>query len=237
VITVETEATLALLPSPLLGPSAWEPVADLLRERGRDVSVLSVPDAPAGPADVLHCFLDGLPVDRELVLVPHSNAGLYVPELHAERDVVGVVFVDAALPGPGPTTPVCPPELRAHLTGLADADGWLPPWTHWWSEEDLAPLFGSATARQRVEAGQPRLPLSYFDASVPTPPGWDRHAVCSYLAFGDTYAAECRRAGSAGWPFESLVGSHLHMLVDPAEVADAIARLAEVPIPPALDAH
>lgn len=216
---------LALLPSPLLGARAWESVAEVLADRGWDVRIPAVPPSPSGPEEVLAAFLAGLPGDRSLVLVPHSNAGLYIPALCAERDVASVVFVDAALPGPETSTAMCPPELRAVLSGLADADGWLPPWTRWWPPEDLAPLFGSTAARERIEADQPRLPLAYFDAKLPTPGGWDR-LPCSYLAFGDTYAAETRRAGSAGWPMEVMWGGHLQMLIDPEAVASAILSLS-----------
>jgi hypothetical protein len=50
-------------------------------------------------------------------------------------------------------------------------------------------------------------------------------ARCAYLAFGDTYAAETARARQAGWPVTVLDGGHLHMLVDPDEVAAAIVGL------------
>src|SRR5262245_30080162 len=90
--------TLALLPSPLLGPSVWAPVADCLRQRGWPVAVAPGPSAPRSAQNVLDAFLASLPGDRALVLVPHSNAGLYVPALSRRRTVVGTVFVDAALP-------------------------------------------------------------------------------------------------------------------------------------------
>jgi hypothetical protein len=79
--------TFALLPSPLLGPEAWGPVAEVLRSGGW--SVLEQPGAaepPGAPGDVLKRFLAALPTDRDLVLVPHSNAGLYVPELTMRID-------------------------------------------------------------------------------------------------------------------------------------------------------
>ncbi|MGQ0844369.1 MAG: hypothetical protein ACT4QF_09555 [Sporichthyaceae bacterium] len=218
---------LALLPSPLLGPAAWEPVAALLRAGGVEVVVPRTPSRPTKPAEVLTAFLDGLP-SRPLLLVPHSNAGLYVPALAARRRVTATVFVDAALPGPDPTTPTCPPPLRALLASLADADGWLPPWTRWWDEADLAPLFPDAAERARIEAAQPRLPLAYFDSVVPTPAL--RHP-CAYLAFGETYRDESGRALLAGWPAATIPDArHLHMVVDPVAVAETIATLlAELP--------
>jgi len=47
--------------------------------------------------DALEDFLAALP-DEPVVLVPHSNAGLYVPALAVRRRVLATVFVDAALP-------------------------------------------------------------------------------------------------------------------------------------------
>lgn len=44
-----TAPTVALLPSPFLGPALWEPVADRLRAAGRDVRVTG--HGPVPPAD------------------------------------------------------------------------------------------------------------------------------------------------------------------------------------------
>jgi hypothetical protein len=116
--------------------------------------------------------------------------------------------------------------LRDHLAGLADADGVLPPWTRWWPEPDVAALFPDPVTRHDVGAEQPRLPLAYFDAEVPTPPGWER-LPAAYLAFGDGYADERAEAVRRGWPVSTLPGGHLHMLVDPSGVADALTDLVE----------
>jgi pimeloyl-ACP methyl ester carboxylesterase len=216
---------LTLLASPLLGPATWTPVAELLRGRGHDVTVPALREPGGTPADVLAAFLAATP-DEPSVLVPHSNAGLYAAALAAERRLDGIVFVDAGLPADGPTTPTAPPAFRDFLGGLADVDGLLPPWTGWWADEDVDGLFPSATSRAAVEAEQPRLPLAYFDAELPSPPGWQALPT-AYLAFGaDAYAAELAVARSRGWPVEVLDGQHLHMLVDPGAVAGAVLALA-----------
>ena len=216
-----TPPLLALLPSPLLGPRVWADVAAGLRDTGREVAT---PSARGGtPDEVLATLLDGLAADRDLVLVPHSNAGLYVPAVAAVRRVVGCVFVDAALPSEAGSTPTAPPALVQHLRTLAGPDGLLPGWTDWWSGADVDALFPSAQVRAEVEAEQARLPLSYFDATVPTPRWAD--LACAYLAFGTTYDAEVARARAAGWPVEVLDGRHLHQLVDPDAVTAAILRL------------
>jgi hypothetical protein len=184
---------LVLLASPLLGPAVWTPVAALLRDSGRDVTVAPSPGPVGTPQDVLDAWLPELPVDEDLVLVPHSNAGLYVAALAAVRRVTGVVFVDAGLPGDGGQTSTAPPVFRTMLAGLAGTDGLLPPWTQWWPGEDLDGLFPDPTTRAAVEAEQVRLPLGYFGQRVPSPPGWDEHVA--YLGFGDTYAEEQAEPG------------------------------------------
>jgi hypothetical protein len=73
--------TFALLPSPLL-PEAWGLVAEVLRSGGWSVlEQAGAAEPPGSPGGVLKRFLAALPTDRDLVLVPHSNAGLYVQEL------------------------------------------------------------------------------------------------------------------------------------------------------------
>jgi hypothetical protein len=213
----------ALLGSPFLGPEVWRPVADQLADRGHRVAV--VVGRGATPEEVSLQLLDGLPEDDRLVLVPHSNAGLYVPVLAAARPIGGAVFVDAGFPGPGRTTPVAPVELAERLAQRAGTDGMLPPWTEWWPAEETAALFPDENTRRSVEAGQPRVPASYLLSRVVTPPGWETGLAAGYLAFGRTYDLETALAREWGWPVEVLRGGHLHQLVDPAGVAAALTAL------------
>ena len=218
-------AVVVLLPSPLLGPAVWSPVADELSRRGWTVVVPPAsPVAPRSPDDVLAAVLAALPADRELILVPHSNAGLYVPALTARRRVAGFVFVDAGLPSPAGAVALAPPGFLDFLTTKADADGLLPLWTDWW-DEDVSALFPDAPTQARVVAEQRRLPLSYFGQSVPVPAGWDERPG-AYLAFGDTYADERADAAGRGWPVTTMAGEHLHQLVDPAGTARHILELS-----------
>ena len=201
------------VPSPLLGPAAWAPVAELLG--GAVARVDEVEEVAAGLSEV--------------VLVPHSNAGLHAPRLAAAVGAVAVVYVDAALPATGPDTALAPPRFLDFLATLADEDGLLPPWTQWWGDEVDA-LFPDAATRAAVEAEEPRLPLSWFSSRVAVPDGWaDRPS--GYLAFGDTYAEEIAFARGREWPVTVLAGRHLHQLVAPAEVARAIANLAAAVAP------
>jgi hypothetical protein len=227
------EPTLVLLSSPLLGPAVWSPVADRLSQRGWVVIAPPAPAAaPQSPDDVLRAVLAALPADREFVLVPHSNAGLYVPALSGQRRIAGYVFVDAGLPAEDGLVALAPAEFFEMLEEKADDDGLLPPWTQWWGDADLGPLFPDAATRERVEREQRRLPLSYFSQSVAVPAGWDRRPG-AYLAFGETYTVDREVAAGRGWPVATLVGEHLHMLVNPDEVTAQIAALlAEIGIEP-----
>jgi hypothetical protein len=221
------DPVLCLLPSPLLGPACWRPVAAALAAGGW--AVAEVPPAQAAPrtgAAALATLLAAIPEDRDVVLIPHSNAGLFVPSLAAaRRRAVGYVFADAGLPAAAAErVPMVPRQFYDMLAAKADTDGMLPPWTQWWDSEDLSGLFPDAHTRAEVESQQQRLPLSYFGESVPVPAGWPERPG-AYLAFGETYGPERAAAAARGWPVTTLPGEHLHMLVNPAEVAAALISL------------
>ena len=213
------------IPSPLLGPECWAPTARVLEQDGRRVRVPSLhgvsssgpPFWPAGVDEIVRTV-----GDERVVLVPHSNSGLYVPAVvEALGDLVrGVVFVDAALPGAGHVSP------RAFLEGLVGPDGLLPPWTSWWEPADVAALFPDAEVRARVEAEQTRMPLAYWDHVPPAATGWDHRTPCAYVWFGAPYDTAAQQASADGWPTRHVPGNHLHMLVDPNAVASAVLDLA-----------
>jgi len=218
-------ATIALLPSPLLGSVVWDDVAAGLEAAGWRCLVVDLPRVIVSPTDVRDHFTRTLHHERELILVPHSNAGLYAPALADSLRSRATVFVDAALPTASSTTPLAPPAFLEFLTELADEQGMLPPWTRWWgTDADLDALFPSAQWRQRVQAGESRLPLSYFRATLAVPAGWTA-GPCAYLGFGTTYAEELAAARQYGWPVEVLEGSHLHMLHQPVSVASSLMEL------------
>ena len=212
----------ALLPSALLGAAVWDPVAGLLRAGGHRVAVASL-GRVGTPAEVLAAYVE-MAGEPGTVLVPHSNAGYFAPAVADRCAAAAIVYVDAALPaGPGATA-LAPPVFLDFLTGLADADGLLPPWTGWW--DDMDDLFPDQATRATVEAGQPRLPLSYFRSTVAVPAGWERTPSC-YLAFGDNSAEEAARARSWGWPARRLDGGHLHLLHDPDATVAALLDLTD----------
>jgi hypothetical protein len=214
---------LVFLPNPLLGPRVWRDVADLFRGRGIPVQVACFSGNPRIVGTVQAELAEALPAKGKAVVVAHSNAGLYVPALGLTGAVEAAVYVDAAVPMT-PEWATVPPALVEMLTGLADADGLLPPWSQWWDEEEVAALYPSGAVRQEVEAEMAMLPLQYFESPVPVPPGWEGRPA-AFLAFGETYAEEVAAVRRLGWPVRSMPGGHLHMLIDPAGVATAITGL------------
>ena len=214
-----------LLPSPLLGAAVWEPVAAVLRGFGHVVTTATLRGPVRAPVEVLEGFLAAFP-DGPVVLVPHSNAGLFVPALAARHRVLATVFVDAALPPTkARTTTAAPAAFYDFLAAKADVTGVLPVWTEWWGEEEVNALFPDLATRQRVEMQQQRLPLAYFTEPLPVREGWDAEA-CAYLAFGDTYAEEVQGARERRWPVATAPGGHLEMLWQPNRVAHQVERLA-----------
>lgn len=224
--------TVVLLHSPLVGPSTWQPVAAVLRRHGRAVAVpdlrhVAAAEPPYWPAAVDAAVTAVGPGGSDVVLVPHSNAGLLAPavahRLAGLGHAVRYVFVDAALPGPGPDAALAPPDLLAMLEGMADG-GLLPRWTDWWDPGDVAALLPAAHLRAIVE-DQPRLPLDYFRRRVLLPPGWaDRPGA--YLRFSSAYEEEADRADALGWPVRHLPGGHLHAVADPDAVGRAVLDLS-----------
>jgi pimeloyl-ACP methyl ester carboxylesterase len=220
---------IVLLPSPLLGSAVWDAVAEVFAELGRPALAVDISGpAPHRATEALQAFLRELPTDEDLILVPHSNAGSYAGAIAAHRRVSGVVFVDAGLPRPaGDEEPALPPQFYDFLAAKADDDGLLPPWTQWWDEEELTPLFPDSAIRRRIEEQQRRLPLSYFQDPVPSGMPLGR---CAYLAFGESYRSEADRARQRGWPVKVLEGEHLEMVVHPRLVAAAILELLSLEV-------
>ncbi len=222
-----------LIHSPSVGPSTWSPVAKQLVASGCDAvvpSLLSVGEGgpPFWPRAVaaVAAGLAGTDPGQPLVLVAHSNAGVFVPviERGLARPVACSVFADATVPAARGHTPTTGEEFLPFLRSLADPDGRLPRWTDWWDEDDVAPMFPSPQAREVITGEQPRLPLAYYQEQVPAPAGWDDHS-CGYLLFSPAYQDQARQARQRGWPVQSLPGEHLHQIVDPDGVAHALLDL------------
>ena len=229
-----------LVHSPSVGPSTWLPVAERLRDAGHEAlvpSLLTVTnDGPPYWPNVVAAVRARLEETDQVVpvvLVPHSNAGLFVPVLARDlsRRVVRAIFADASVPAAVGETPIVGDDFLPFLRGLANSDGMLPRWTDWWTEEDIAPVLPDPLIRRRVTDEQPALPMDYYLERVPSPAGWD-DLDCCYLQFSQAYDGQADEALRRGWPVLRVPGEHLHQVVDPDAVAQAVLELAASPEAP-----
>ena len=221
-----------LVHSPSVGPATWAPVARELADRGYAALVPSLLDVSDGEPPVwprvaaaVAGVLAAVPPDRPVVLVAHSNAGLFVPVIAAAAPRPRYELQrDALLPAREGATTLAEGGFLEFLKGLVQPDGRLPRWTDWWADEDVAPMFADEQTRRVVTEEQPRLPLSYYEQAVPVPAGWADHP-CGYLLFGPAYQPMADEARARGWPVVHIPGEHLHQIVDPPAVATALLDL------------
>ena len=223
-----------LVHSSSVGPATWEAVADELRSRGHAVEVPSMLGFADGEPPYARAYLNraagalaSLRVGGTALLVAHSNAGLFIPAIArslAPRECA-LLFADASIPPvEGGDVPLVPPVFLEELRAMA-FDGILPPWTEWWPDDATAGLYPDPATRRRVAAQEPRLPLSFYEESIEVPAGWARQR-CAYLRLSEGYESEAATATELGWPTLRLNGEHLHMVVDPVAVAEALDNLA-----------
>jgi pimeloyl-ACP methyl ester carboxylesterase len=221
-----------LVHSPLVGPSTWSAVARELERRGRTVVVPSlVGVADAAPPHWRHCVeaveaaTEGL--SAPVALIGHSGAGPLLPAIAdgLAVEIAALVFVDAFLPPARGSAPPAPPGFMDQLKALA-TEGVLPPWSSWFGEEGLRELVPDRATRAALEQEMPRLPLAYFETSVPVPPGWDEPR-CAYLLFDrDTYGESAADARRRGWPVAEIpAANHLALLTDAESVVGALIEL------------
>ncbi|HEY3528722.1 MAG TPA: alpha/beta fold hydrolase [Nocardioides sp.] len=235
-MTVETTVAppLVLVHSPLVGPSTWRPVAELLRRAGRSAELADLTETVSGdppyvPRQVA-AVLDsvaGRDADPRVpvVLVAHSGAGPLLGAVgEALGEVAGYVFVDAGLPTPGRSTLATAPPEFADLLHEMESEGVLPPWALWWGEDGLAELLPDPEQRDRFAAECRPLPLAMFEEEHPAAPHWP-DAPCAYLRLSTAYADAAAEARRRGWPCTELDAHHLAMLTQPEQVVDVLLGL------------
>ena len=215
---------LVVLPSPLLGPATYAPLAAALTAGAMATTVAELPDRDFSPSEVLSCFRSQVADQGATVVVAHSNAGYYAPAAALDLGVP-TIFMDAALPAVGESeTRLAPPAFAEFIGSLALCNGLLPPWPLWWDRADVAALFPDDDWIDLVIREAPRLSPAYFTTPLQVPRGWEVRPA-AYLAFGDTYAAELAFARSAGWVVRQEAGHHLTHLAEPDRVADVVVEL------------
>ncbi len=245
-------ATFVLVHSPVVGPATWRPVADELAARAIGVVVpkLTPPLEAARPwwstaatevvaaVDALDATAGRQRIDAEspppgagadVVLVGHSGTGPRLPAIGerlaaAGHRVVAALFVDAGLPRSGGRAgEALPAGFAELLDDLVGDDGLLPPWPQWWPPGTMADLVPDPAVRAAVAAECPPVPRSLFDEPVPVAAGWPGCTPCGYLSF--SYEDEATEAERRGWVVARMEGLHLHPVVAPHDVADALQLL------------
>jgi len=215
--------TVALVPSPLVGGSVFEPLRDALAGPGRKV-VIAPGEVPAGPP-YWRQFADSI---AEVCgagptwLVGHSGAGAVLP-LVANRlgdRCRGISYLDATLLSPGErwidtfsSADLALPEFTAAMRRGVMPNPWMttPLWKYAGVEE--------LPEQERFAAGARELPLAWYREVVPETPL--APVASSYLAFvpNPFYAPQVAKARTLGWRTTEMAGRHFHFLVEPGEVA------------------
>ncbi len=101
----------------------------------------------------------------------------------------------------------------------------LPPWGTGWPDELWRQLIPDLALRERFVQELRPAPLALYEERAPVVAGW-ADAACSYLRVSALYADTEEQARRAGWPTREVSGGHLHMLVEPGAVAEALIELA-----------
>jgi Alpha/beta hydrolase family len=229
---------LVLVHSPVTGPSTWRWVADSLRARGHQVIVPAVapPITSAAAfadavADAIAAQLAGLARPLSLpqggdrpVLVGHSGAGPVLPLIAARLPAARLVFVDADVPPDAGDAELMPAQYLEPLRSLA-VNGMLPRWSEWFGPDTMRELIPDDARRAIVCAELPELPLSYFEARVPVPPGWAGGGG-GYVLLSEAYEEAAAAAAARGWPVERRMGAHLDLVTRPDQIARAILLVA-----------
>jgi hypothetical protein len=231
--TARVAGRFVLVHSPLVGPTSWLPVARELERRGRAVTVpslLGVADAPEPqwrhiPEAVRGATSDG---PRRMILVGHSGAGILLPVIADAMavEVAALVFVDSLLPPPAGPLLLGPPAFMEQLRSMATA-GVLAPWSRWFGADAMRELVPDERLRAELEAEMPRLPLSYFEATVPVPDDWASRHPCAYLLLSAaSYGPSAAEARARGWPVVEIPGvQHLAIATNASAVTEALLDL------------
>jgi hypothetical protein len=213
-----------LVHSPLVGPSTWRPVAEVLTELGHEVTL---PDlraaAQSGDPNTFVAAAQAVVSVRTDVIAGHSGAGFFLPSIASGgRDTAQLMFVDAGIPPhDGPATPggTFIDQLRALSSG-----GLLPLWSTWWGDGVMEHLVPDRSLRAEIEAELVEVPIGFYERSVELPDGWS-DVPAGYVLLSETYRDDAATARALGWPTRELLGTHLDLANRPGEIARSMLEL------------
>jgi hypothetical protein len=228
------QSDIILVTGPLVGASSWAPTADRLRAAGARVHVPDVlarlGGAPSWSAWTSHLadhLADLASVDEEPFLVGHSSASTLVADLATKMPVRGLIIVDGDIPPASGSAAPVRAAFREFISGLADEDGLLPPWSQWWvKDRRRAQIVGidalalDPRSFESFEMGLPRMTLNWFDDAIDLAP-WD-HVPAGYIQLSAIYDHAAEEALRRAWPVRRMQGTHLHPTLQPDETAAAI---------------
>jgi hypothetical protein len=220
---------LALIHSPLVGPSAWRRTERAINAAGGSAVAVDY-GGLTGPGwyDIATARIArAVGGERSIVLVAHSGAGAFIPGLvDALGDpVVGYILVDAVMPYPGRCwLDTAPTALATRLRALEE-QGVLPPWDIWFGEGAIAAILPDAGLRAAFSAELPRVPWAYFEALAPEASAW-RASPAAYLQLSDACAADADQAAALGWSVRREALNHLAMLTHPDRLAAILSSMA-----------
>ena len=222
----------ALIHSPLVGPSTWELVDQVMRAQGINVIVPRLLNDPTSnlpywqqhAKSVAKSFAE-IPSYQKIILVAHSGAGSLLPAISQllTHSVAAYVFVDAGIPRNGLS--------RIELMSLEDQQwaeqlhGSLLQGARFpdWNEDDLREIIPDREVRRTMIADMHPRSLPFFEEAIPVYDAWP-DAPCIYIKFSKPYSWDAAQAKQAGWIVHELNAGHFHMLVEPLTVADLIVN-------------
>jgi hypothetical protein len=213
-----------LVHSPLVGPSTWRFVADVLASLGHEADVPDLRDAAqsADPRQFVVAAQSALAPSTEII-AGHSGAGFFLPSIAAPHRGHTLVFVDAKIPPrSGRATPNA--DFIDRLRSMA-VNGMLPRWSRWWSEEVMTQLLPDPQRRLEIEADLPDVPLAFYETAITIPDNWFT-ARAGFLLLSESYREDAQEAATAGWPTVELVGGHLDLVNYPDSIARGLVALA-----------
>lgn len=214
----------ALIPSPLVGSSTFEPLRAELERRGHVACVVpgASPEGPPYWASWADSIASSLPAANRVVLVAHSGAGP-VADLVADGSpaVAAVVYLDGTLLASGrsfiDTVDAATLESEPLRSGIARGA-----WPNPWCSPELWERVGISHADAvRFAAEARELPVARYRESLPASAPSIAHGYIAFVPNG-FYAPMLAGSRERGWPVRELPGMHFHFLVDPPRVADAL---------------